>query len=52
MEKDGVLVLVGAGGGGGGGGRGVGRRKEGLLGGGRGWKVKTGEDGEDSGEDI
>lgn len=48
MEKDGVLVLVGAGGGG----RGVGRRKEGLLGGGRGWKVKTGEDGEDSGEDI
>lgn len=48
MEKDGVLVLVGAGGGGGG----VGRRKEGLLGGGRGWKVKTGEDGEDSGEDI
>lgn len=30
----------------------MGRRKEGLLGGGRGWKVKTGEEGEDSGEDI
>lgn len=30
----------------------MGRRKEGLLGGERGWKVKTGEEGEDSGEDI
>lgn len=48
VEKDWVLVLVGVGGRAGG----AGRRKEGLLGGGRGWKVKTGEEGEDSGEDI
>lgn len=40
--------MVGAGGRGGG----AGRRKEGLLGGGRGWKVKMGDEGEDSGEDI
>lgn len=30
---------------------GAGRRKEGLLGGGRGWNVKTGEEGEDIRED-
>lgn len=30
----------------------MGQRKEGLMGGGRGWKVKTGEEGEDRGEDI
>lgn len=47
VGKDCVLVLVGAEGRG----RGVGRRKEGLLGGGRGWKVKTGEEGEDIGVD-
>lgn len=47
MGKDWVLVSVGAGERG----RGMGRRKEGLLGGGRGWKVNTGEEGEDIGED-
>lgn len=46
VEKDGVLVLAGVGG------RGAGRRKEGLLGGERGWKVKTGEEAEDRGEDM